>query len=104
MPRTTLRFRSTWLIALALAAVPVAGRDLRQDEVLELRRQGAVVPLESLLQQALQRHPGAQLLEVELEEDDGVLIYEIELIGADGVVRELEFDARDGRLLKDEED
>ena len=42
------------------------------------------------------------LLEAELEEEDDVLVYEVELLTADGTVRELELDARDGRILKDE--
>lgn len=91
-------------LVLLLAATPVASRDLDQDEALRLRREGLIQPLESLLQQAMARHPGARLLEAELEEEDGVYVYEIELLTADGVARELELDARDGRLLKDEED
>ncbi len=57
-----------------------------------------------MLQPALARYPGARLLEAELEEEDDRYVYEIELLTADGVARELELDARDGRLLKDEED
>ncbi|WP_404439878.1 PepSY domain-containing protein [Stutzerimonas chloritidismutans] len=91
-------------LVLLLAATPVASRDLDQDEALRLRREGLIQPLESVLQQAMARHPGARLLEAELEEEDGVYVYEIELLTADGVARELELDARDGRLLKDEED
>lgn len=91
-------------LALLLAATPAASRDLDQDEALQLRREGLILPLESLLQQVKQRYPGARLLEAELEEDDGLYIYEIELLTADGVARELEVNARDGRLLKDEED
>ncbi|WP_222910756.1 PepSY domain-containing protein [Pseudomonas sp. DNDY-54] len=91
-------------LVLLLAATPVASRDLDQDEALRLRRDGLIQPLESVLQQAMARHPGARLLEAELEEEDGVYVYEIELLTADGVARELELDARDGRLLKDEED
>ncbi|NKQ10103.1 PepSY domain-containing protein [Pseudomonas sp. SST3] len=91
-------------LALLLAATPVASRDLDQDEALRLRREGLIQPLESLLQKAMERHPGARLLEAELEEEDGLYVYEIELLTADGVARELELDARDGRLLKDEED
>ncbi|WP_417791528.1 PepSY domain-containing protein [Stutzerimonas xanthomarina] len=91
-------------LALLLAATPVASRDLDQDEALRLRREGLIQPLESLLQQAMERHPGARLLEAELEEEDGIYVYEIDLLTADGVARELELDARDGRLLKDEED
>lgn len=91
-------------LALLLAATPAASRDLDQDEALQLRREGLILPLESLLQQVKQRYPGARLLEAELEEDDGLYIYEIELLTADGIARELELDARDGRLIKDEED
>ena len=91
-------------LALLLAATPATSRDLDQDEALQLRRDGLILPLDSLLQQVMQRYPGARLLEVELEEDDGLYLYEIELLTAGGVARELELDARDGRLLKDEED
>lgn len=91
-------------LALLLAAMPAASRDLDQDEALRLRRDGLIMPLEALLQRAMERYPGARLLEAELEEEDGCYIYEIELLTADGVARELELDARDGRLLKDEED
>lgn len=99
--------RNTFLLlplALLLAATPAASRDLDQDEALQLRREGLILPLESLLQQVKQRYPGARLLEAELEEEDGLYIYEIELLTAGGIARELELDARDGRLIKDEED
>ncbi|WP_313242587.1 PepSY domain-containing protein [Stutzerimonas nitrititolerans] len=91
-------------LALLLAATPAASRDLDQDEALRLRREGLIMPLEALVQRAMERYPGARLLEAELEEDDGIYIYEIELLTTDGIARELEIDARDGRLLKDEED
>jgi uncharacterized membrane protein YkoI len=91
-------------VALLLTATPAASRDLDQDEALRLRREGLIMPLEALLQRAMERYPSARLLEAELEEEDGVYVYEIELLTADGVARELELDARDGRLLKDEED
>ncbi|MGM3389100.1 PepSY domain-containing protein [Stutzerimonas stutzeri] len=91
-------------VALLLAATPAASRDLDQDEALRLRREGLIMPLETLLQRAMEHYPSARLLEAELEEEDGVYVYEIELLTADGVARELELDARDGRLLKDEED
>ena len=91
-------------LALLLAATPAASRDLDQDEALRLRLDGLIQALETLLHVALARHPGARLLEAELEEEDDRYIYEIELLTADGVARELELDARDGRILKDEED
>ncbi len=46
----------------------VMARDLDQDEALRLRQQGVILPLGQMLQQALDRYPGAKLLEAELEE------------------------------------
>lgn len=91
-------------LALLLAATSAASRDLNQDEALRLRQDGLILPLESILQRVQAAHPGARLLEAELEEDDGEYTYDIELLTADGVARELEIDARDGRVLEDEED
>lgn len=95
---------SRWtLLLLAFCSVAMA-RDLDQDEALSLRQRGVILPLEQLLQQAMDRYPGAKLLEAELEEKDDVYIYEVELLNTDGVVRELDLDAVTGQLLKDKED
>ncbi|MBC2691490.1 MULTISPECIES: PepSY domain-containing protein [Pseudomonas] len=101
-----VNLRAYGLAALALLAVCslAVARDLDQDEALRLRQQGVILPLEQLLQQALDRYPGAKLLEAELEEKHDVYIYEVELLTPQGVVRELDLDARTGRLLKDKED
>ena len=90
--------------SLAALTLGVSARDLSQDEALRLREQGRIIPLEQLLELVAQRHPQSSLLEVELEEDDDIYIYEVELATRDGVVRELEFDAHTGKVLKDEED
>jgi len=95
---------SAWALALLAFCSIVIARDLDQDEALQLRQQGVILPLEQLLQQALDLHPGAKLLEAELEEKHGVYIYEVELLDTDGVVRELDLEAATGRLLKDKED
>jgi uncharacterized membrane protein YkoI len=91
------------LLLLVFCSVVVA-RDLDQDEALRLRQQGVILPLEQLLQQAMDRYPGAKLLEAELEEKHDVYIYEVELLTPEGVVRELDIDATNGRLIKDKED
>lgn len=99
--------RFVYCLAAACAVAPSVAclaRDLNQDEVLELRRKGVILPLEQFIDQALGRYPGSKLLEAELEEKHGVLVYEIELLTADHVVRELKFDAGDSRLLQDKED
>ncbi|HEF4761240.1 TPA: PepSY domain-containing protein [Pseudomonas putida] len=99
------RRANTWLVLALLAACSVVmARDLDQDEALRLRQRGVILPLEQLLQQALDRYPGAKLLEAELEEKHDNYIYEVELLTAEGVVRELDLDAATGRLLKDKED
>ena len=75
-----------------------------EEHALRLRREGAILPLDQLMQVAMQRYPGAVLLEVELEEEDGVLVYEVELVTQQGIVRELELHAGTGEVLKDEVD
>lgn len=111
----TMRLRSLALLCLTAIALPLparppsagspAGNDappaaatMRQrdhERVREAVARGEMVPLETILADALKRHPG-RLLEVELEGGE----YEVEILGADGVVRELEYDARSGELLE----
>lgn len=91
-------------VCAVTSSLECLARDLNQDEVLELRRKGVILPLEQFIDQALGRYPGSKLLEAELEEKHGVLVYEIELLTADHVVRELKFNAGDSRLLQDKED
>ena len=87
-------------LALLLPALPVAaGDDPAQQTARRAVQQGRYVPLESVVRDALRRHPGT-LLEVEL--DDGV--YEVEVLRGDGAVVELDYDARNGKLLKTEVD
>ena len=66
-----------------------------------LTRQGDILPLEQILEQARQHRPG-RILETELEREHGRYRYEIELLDEDGRVHELEFDAAAGELLKEE--
>ncbi|WP_296230378.1 PepSY domain-containing protein [Pseudomonas sp. UBA4617] len=100
LPRSARYLALTLLATCSLAIA----RDLDQDEALELRQKGIILPLEHLLEAALGRHPGARLLEAELEEDDDRYEYEVELLTTEGVVREIKLDASTGTLLKDEED
>ncbi|MEW6461872.1 MAG: PepSY domain-containing protein [Pseudomonadota bacterium] len=103
-----MKFRRSAVLLLLLAggfaSVPGQARDLDQDEALRLRREGVIMPFEQLMLHVAQAYPDSTLLEAELEEEDGVLVYEVEILTTAGVVRELELDARDGRVLKDEED
>ncbi|AIL62665.1 PepSY domain-containing protein [Pseudomonas alkylphenolica] len=92
------------LVALLVLCSLASARDLDQDEALQLRQQGVILPLEQLLNDALGRYPGAKLLEAELEHKHGRYEYEVELLTPEGVVREIKLDASNGALLKDEED
>jgi uncharacterized membrane protein YkoI len=87
------------LFPLLLMADP--GEDL--ESIRELRRTGAILPLEAFLQQARTLRPG-RVLEVELEREGGLLIYELEMLDAVGRVWEVKFDARTGTLLQNREE
>lgn len=92
------------LTALLMASFSASGRDLNQDEALQLTREGRIMPLEQLMQAIARLYPQAQLLEVDLEEHHGRYLYDIDLLTAEGVARELELDAHTGHLLQDKED
>jgi len=62
-------------------------------------RRGEFVPLERIVADALERHPG-RVVEAELDGDE----YEVEILSADGVRVELEYEARTGRLVEVEYD
>ena len=93
---------SGFALTLVLLACHAQARDLGPDEALRLRNKGIIQPLETVMQSVLGRYPGAVLLETELEREDDLLVYEVELLTVDGTVRELELDARNGHIFKDE--
>ena len=102
--KVNVRAASLAALALVMLWSSAMARDLDQDEALKLRQRGVILPLEQVLQQAMDRYPGAKLLEVELEEKHDVYIYEVELLTAEGVARELHLKADTGELVKDKED
>ena len=91
------------LLGLALATGPALADDIDQDEVLELRQAGRILPLEQILERAGQHVRGGRLIGAELEHENGRLVYELEYLGA-GEVWELQFDAATGELLNKERD
>lgn len=97
-PSTPIALLAALLLGSA-PPLPAQQPDHAQQTARRALQQGRYVPLETVVRDALRRHPG-RLLEVEL--DDGV--YEVELLRADGVVVELDYDARNGTLLKTELD
>lgn len=93
------------LIALLIgwSAFSYAGRDIDQDEALYLVEQGVIQPLQTFIDDALERFPG-RFLEAELEWDDGRYVYELEIVTETRRVLELEYDAVTGKLLDVDED
>jgi uncharacterized membrane protein YkoI len=91
--------------AAMLATATVAqARDLGPDEALKLRDAGTIQSFEKLNAAALAKHPGATVEETELEEEYGRYVYQIELRDAQGAQWDLELDAANGQVLKDQQD
>jgi uncharacterized membrane protein YkoI len=76
------------------------GRSLSHDEIKQLRENGHIVPLETILSQALGRPHAGRLLEVELEVENGRYVYELVILKEDGTVQEVEYDAGNGAFLR----
>jgi uncharacterized membrane protein YkoI len=94
-----LRFLMVLFLIVPLAA---AAKDIDQDEAKALRQQGAILPLEKILQAAQSVHPG-RVIKVELEEKKrGRYVYEVEIADNNGQVWEMKFNASDATLLSDE--
>ena len=91
------------LLGLLLAGQVNAAQSADQDEIRRLRADGAIVPLEQLVDDAQRRHAG-RVLEAELKHRDDGYNYEIEILDEAGVVRELIYDATSGRLLEERTD
>ena len=72
--------------------------------VHSMAESNGILSLQQILHNARQQHAG-RVLEVELEEKHGGVYYEVEILDANGEVWEMNFDARSGELLgEDQED
>ncbi len=101
MNKLTALFAITTLAATAGIA---QARDLGPDEALKLRDAGTIQSFEKLNEAAIAKHPGSQVEETELEEEYGRYIYQVELRDAQNVQWDLELDATNGQILKDQRD
>jgi uncharacterized membrane protein YkoI len=90
--------------ALALTAGLAQARDLGPDEALKLRDAGIIQTFEKLNAAILTQHPGGTIEETELEEEYGRYIYQVEVRDAQGVQWDVELDATNGQLLKNQQD
>lgn len=98
------------LLLLALAAAittPVLasskGDKLDQKAASAALARGEILPIARVLAIATARVPG-DVLKVELERESVGFQYEVKILAASGRVREVEVDARTGRIIKIEDD
>jgi Peptidase propeptide and YPEB domain len=97
-----MKFRS-WVgfllvaLALACAAAVVAGE--HHDRAKAAREAGQIVPLQSILDRMQAEFTGSPI-EIDLEDEDGPWLYKVKLLTPAGAIVHLEYDARDGRLLR----
>ena len=92
------------IAALTATAGIAQARDLGPDEALKLRDAGTVQSFEKLNAAALAQHPGGTIEETELEEEYGRYIYQLEVRDAQGVQWDIELDASNGQILKNQQD
>jgi len=93
-------------IGLVLAGVlymPATRADDDHVRARELSQRGEILSLEKIAERARATHPG-KLIDIDLEREHGLWIYEVELLDDQGRVWELKLDARNGELLKKEQD
>jgi uncharacterized membrane protein YkoI len=94
-------FRNFFLAMALLLTTANAMADDEQDVARELVKHGEILPLEKILEQARQIHPG-RILEAEMDHHGTDYIYEIEILDAQGRVWELKINARDGKVINKE--
>ena len=90
--------------ALTMTAGLVQARDLGPDEALKLRDAGTIQSFEKLRAAALALHPGSKTEDTELEEEYGRYIYQVEVRDAQGVQWDVELDATNAQVLKNQRD
>jgi uncharacterized membrane protein YkoI len=84
-------------LVLVCAAAVMADDDHARAKAA--REAGEIVSLEAILERVQAEFNGSPV-EVELEDDDGPWIYKVKLLTRTGAIVKLEYDGRDGRLLR----
>ena len=90
---------SLFVVALALACAAAAIADDDHARARAAREAGQIVPLQTIVDRVQKEFTGT-LVSVEFEDDDGRFIYKVKLLTPAGAIVKLEYDARDGRLLR----
>ncbi len=93
---------SAALLALLFAFLCLGARAdgvVGHDAARKALEAGDILSLRTILDRAEIVYPG-HVLEVELERKEGHWIYEIKILQAEGLVVKLNFDAKNGNLIK----
>jgi uncharacterized membrane protein YkoI len=99
-----------FLVTAATLILPTVARSDRDEDhdhdherARQLRTEGKIVSLESIVKQAQSIKPG-NILEIELKDNDKLYLYEVEILDPDGKVWELLFDGATGKLLQTQQE
>ncbi len=96
-----------WLAALigfAGTTTLVHADDVGPDRAMKMVQDGKILSFEKLNEAALAKHPQATVEDTELEDEYGRLIYQVDLRDAQGQEWDLELDATNGEILREERD
>ncbi len=93
------RPQSLLTLALVLAFVAAAGAGDDHARARAAREAGEIVSLRAILDRVEAEFTGSPV-EIELDDEDGRWIYKVKLLVLSGAIVKLEYDARDGRLLR----
>jgi uncharacterized membrane protein YkoI len=85
--------------ALVLTCAAAVMADDDHARARAAREAGLIVSLQAILDRVQADFIGSPV-EVELEEDEGPWIYKVKLLTPAGAIVKLDYDARDGRLLR----
>jgi uncharacterized membrane protein YkoI len=96
--RITRALALLMLVAAVLTPALAVGGEDDQDVVRQLRQQGDILPLSTIIERLTAKHPG-RILQAELENEKGRRVYEIRMILKGGILRTYHVDAHTGDVL-----
>lgn len=88
---------------LALGSAAVMADDVRLDQAQALIEDGTIQSFEKLNEKALATRAGT-ITDTELEQEYGRYIYKVEIRDAQGAEWDVDLDATNGEVLKNEQD
>ena len=101
--------KKTLILLAAMAAIATPALSLAKDDKADqlaasaALARGEILPIARVLAIATERVPG-DVLKVKLERESFGFKYEVKILTGGGRVREVEIDARTGRVIKIEDD